>query len=40
MLSNAFNHLSVETMIQLIARGLIIIVAVAVYSVRRKGFGS
>ncbi|NIS78985.1 MAG: ABC transporter permease [Anaerolineales bacterium] len=40
MLSNAFNHLNVETMIQLIARGLIIIVAVAVYSARRKGFGS
>jgi len=40
MLSNAFNHLNVETTIQLIARGLIIIVAVAVYTIRRKGFGS
>ncbi len=40
MLANAFNHLNVETTIQLIARGLIIIVAVAVYTVRRKGFGS
>lgn len=39
MLSNAFNHLNVETTIQLIARGLIIIVAVAVYTMRRKGFG-
>ena len=39
MLSNAFNHLNVQTTIQLIARGLLIIVAVAVYTIRRKGFG-
>jgi len=40
MLSNAFNHLNVETTIQLIARGLIIISAVAVYTIRKRGFGS
>jgi ribose transport system permease protein len=39
-LSNAFNHLNLETTIQLIIRGLIIISAVAVYTIRRKGFGS
>lgn len=39
-LSNAFNHLNLETTIQLVIRGLIIIIAVAVYTVRRKGFGS
>jgi ribose transport system permease protein len=39
MLSNAFNHLNLETTIQLIIRGAIIITAVAVYTFRSKDFG-
>lgn len=39
MLSNAFNHLNFKTTIQLIIRGAIIIIAVAVYTFRSKGFG-
>ena len=38
-LSNIFNHLNLETTIQLIIRGAIIIAAVAVYTVRSKSFG-
>ena len=39
MISNTFNHLNLPTMSQLILRGIIIIVAVAVYTVRSKDFG-
>jgi ribose/xylose/arabinose/galactoside ABC-type transport system permease subunit len=39
MISNIFNHLNLPTMSQLILRGAIIIIAVAVYTVRSRGFG-
>jgi len=39
MIANIFNHLDLPTMSQLILRGLIIIVAVAIYTMRSKGFG-
>jgi ribose transport system permease protein len=39
-LANAFNQLNLETMAQLIIRGVIIIIAVAVYTARDKNFGS
>lgn len=39
MISNIFNHLNLPTMSQLILRGVIIIIAVAVYTLRSKEFG-
>ena len=39
MIANIFNHLNLPSMSQLILRGGIIIVAVAVYTSRRKDFG-
>ncbi|MFW6180451.1 MAG: ABC transporter permease [Spirochaetota bacterium] len=39
MISNIFNHLNLPTMSQLILRGGIIIIAVAVYTVRSRTFG-
>jgi ribose transport system permease protein len=39
MIANIFNHLNLPTMSQLILRGCIIVIAVAVYTVRSKDFG-
>jgi ribose/xylose/arabinose/galactoside ABC-type transport system permease subunit len=39
MIANIFNHLNLPTMSQLILRGGIIVIAVAVYTLRAKGFG-
>jgi ribose transport system permease protein len=39
MIANTFNHLNLPTMSQLILRGAIIVIAVAVYTIRNKDFG-